>query len=158
VKVADERKSFKIEDAKLVFRNFEGKESQFNRKGDRNFCVILPDDVAAQMAVDGWNIRSLDPREEGDTATPYIQVAVNFDNRPPRIVLLTSTTRTSLDQNSVETLDWADIQTADLIGNGYEWTVNGKSGVKAYLQTLFVTIVEDELERKYAYYADAPED
>ena len=108
------------------------------------------------MAVDGWNIRTLDPREEGDTATPYIQVAVNFDNRPPRIVLLTSTTRTSLDKDSVETLDWADIQTADLIANGYEWTVNGKSGVKAYLQTLFVTIVEDELERKYSYYAAAP--
>lgn len=152
--MADERKSFKIEGAKLVFRNFEGKEGQYNRKGDRNFCVILPDDVASEMARDGWNIRSLDPREEGDAPTPYIQVAVNFDNRPPRVVMLTSTTRTQLDQDSVEVLDWADILNVDLIARGYEWNVNGKSGIKAYLQTLFVTIEEDDLERKYAVYED----
>lgn len=152
--MADERKSFKIEGARLIFRNFEGKETQYNRKGDRNFCVILPDDVAAAMEADGWNIRTLDPREEGDEATPYISVAVNFDNRPPRITLLTSTTRTQLDETSVETLDWADIKNADLIARGYEWTVNGKSGVKAYLQTLFVLIEEDDLERKYAVYGD----
>lgn len=156
--MADDRKSFKIEDARIVFRNFEGKEGQYNRKGDRNFCVILPDDVAVQMAADGWNIRHLDPREEGDPPTPYIQVAVNFDNRPPRIVLLTSTTRTQLEEGSVETLDWADIATADLIARGYEWTVNGKSGVKAYLQSLFVTIEEDDLEKKYSFYETRTDD
>lgn len=153
--MADDRKSFKIEDAKLLpgsFRNFEGREGPYNRKGDRSFCVVLPDDVAAAMELDGWNIRHLDPREEGDSPTPYIQVAVNFENRPPRIVLLTSTTRTQLDESSVETLDWADIATADFIARGYEWSVNGKTGVKAYLQSLFVTIEEDELDRKYAYY------
>jgi hypothetical protein len=154
--MADERKSFKIEGARLVFRNFEGKEGQFNRKGDRNFCVILPDADALAMASDGWNIRKFDAREEGDTPTPYIQIAVNFENRPPRVVMLTSTTRTQLDEDSIDVLDWADITNADLIARGYEWSVNGKTGVKAYLQTLFVTIEEDDLERKYAIYEDAP--
>ena len=150
--MASEAKTFMVEDATILFRNFSGKEGQYNREGDRNFAVILPPDVAEQMAADGWNVRQLDPREEGDEPTPYVQVSVNFNNRPPRVVLLTSTTRTQLDEASVEVLDWSDIKTADLIARGYEWSVNGKTGVKAYLQSLFVTIEEDALERKYAFY------
>lgn len=143
-------KQFMIEDGKLIFRNFEGKEGQYNRQGDRNFSVILPNDVAEKMAQDGWNVRYLPAREEGDEDTPYITVAVNFKNRPPRIVMLTSRARTNLDEASVEVLDWADIQKADLICNGYDWVVGDKSGTKAYLKSLFVTIEEDALERKYA--------
>lgn len=152
----DDAKTFMIEDARIIFRNFTGREDKYNREGDRNFAVVLPEDVAEQMSKDGWNVRYLDPREEGDEPTPYISVAVNFNNRPPRVVLLTSTTRTQLDERSVEVLDWSDIRTADLIARGYDWTVNGKSGTKAYLQSLFVTIEEDALERKYAVH-DVPE-
>lgn len=154
--MADDAKTFMIEDAKIIFRNFSGKEGQYNREGDRNFAVILPPDIAETMLKDGWNVRVLEAREEGDEDTPYVSVAVNFNNRPPRVVLLTSTTRTQLDENSVEILDWADIRTADLIARGYDWTVNGKTGTKAYLQSLFVTIEEDALERKYAIHENPP--
>ena len=93
---------------------------------------------------------ALASREEGEPDTPYIQVAVNFKNRPPRVVMITSTARTNLGEDSIEVLDWAEFATVDLICRGYEWDVNGKSGTKAYLQSLFVTIEEDALERKYA--------
>ena len=146
----DEAKTFMVEDARIIFRNFAGKEGQYNREGDRNFAVVLPEDVASEMLADGWNVRYLQPREDGDVPTPYISVAVNFTNQPPRVVLLTSTARSHLSEDTVEVLDWADIQKADLIARGYDWEVNGKSGTKAYLQSLFVTIEEDELERKYA--------
>jgi hypothetical protein len=145
-----------VEDAPIIFRNFAGKEGQYNREGDRNFAVILPEDIAKQMLEDGWNVRYLEAREEGDSDTPYISVAVNFNNRPPRVVLLTSTTRTQLDENSVDVLDWADIKTADLIARGYDWSVNGKTGTKAYLQSLFVTIEEDALEQKYSINENPP--
>jgi|SRR5580765_1247389 hypothetical protein len=148
--MADSAKTFMVEDAPIIFRNFAGKEGQYNREGDRNFAVILPNEIAVQMLNDGWNVRYLESREEGDEDTPYISVSVNFKNRPPRVVLLTSTSRTQLDEDSVEILDWADIQTADLIARGYDWDVNGKTGTKAYLQSLFVTIEEDALERKYS--------
>ncbi len=150
--MSDEAKTFMIEDARLIFRNFTGKEGQYNREGDRNFAVVLPPDVAEEMMKDGWNVRLLAAREEGDEDTPYIQVAVNFSNRPPRVVMITSNSRTNLDEGSVEVLDWADVRVADLIARGYEWNVNGKTGVKAYLQSLFVTIEEDALERKYDTY------
>lgn len=154
----DSAKTFMIEDARIIFRNFTGKEDKYNREGDRNFAVILPEDVADQMALDGWNVRHLEAREEGDDPVPYISVAVNFNNRPPRVVLLTATTRTQLDEKSVEVLDWSDIRTADLIARGYDWEVNGKSGTKAYLQSLYVTIEEDALERKYAAHEFQTED
>lgn len=152
----DDAKTFMVEDAPIIFRNFAGKEGQYNREGDRNFAVVLPREIAIQMQEDGWNVRYLEPREEGDDTTPYISIAVNFKNRPPRVVLLTSTTRTQLDEESVEVLDWADIQTADLIARGYDWSVNGKTGTKAYLQSLFVTIQEDALERKYSINENPP--
>lgn len=146
-----EANTFMIENAKIIFRNFEGKEGQYNRNGDRNFAVIIPDEKTAQnMLKDGWNVKYLQPREEGEEATPYIQVAVSYKNRPPRIIMMTSTARTVLTEDNVEILDWADIRSSDLICRAYEWDVNGKTGVKAYLQSLFVTIEEDYLERKYS--------
>jgi hypothetical protein len=152
--MADEAKTFMVEDARLVFRNFSGKEGQYNREGDRNFSVILDDETANLMLKDGWNVKYLASREEGEEDTPYIQVAVNFNNRPPRVVMITSTARTHLNEESVSVLDWADIKTCDLIARAYDWTVNGKSGTKAYLQSMFVTIEEDALERKYAVHEE----
>lgn len=152
----EEAKTFMVEDARLIFRNFSGKEGQYNREGDRNFSVILDPQTAEVMLKDGWNVKYLKAREDydGDEDTPYIQVAVSFKNRPPRVVMITTTGRTHLNEDMVGVLDWAEIQTCDLIARAYEWEVNGKTGIKAYLQSLFVTIEEDALERKYAIRGD----
>jgi hypothetical protein len=146
----DEEMKFMIEDAQLIFRNFSGKESQYNRAGNREFSVILDEQTAKQMKADGWHVRALDSREEGEPDTPYITIAVNFQNRPPRVIMLTSTSRTPLNEDSIEILDWTDIKQVDLIANPYHWTVGEKSGIKAYLKSMYVTIEEDELDRKYA--------
>ena len=148
--MANEQNTFMVEDARIIFRNFSGKEGQYNREGDRNFSVILDHDAASALAEDGWNVKYLPGREEGEEDTPYIPVSVKFDIRPPKIVMITSTARTVLNEDSVDVLDWADIRNVDLIARAYEWTVNGKSGIKAYLQSMYVTIEEDALERKYA--------
>lgn len=145
-----------MEDARIIFRNFQGKEGQYNREGDRNFCVLLDHKTADDMAADGWNIKTLKPREEGDEPQPYIQVSVNFKGRPPRIVMVTSRGRTDLGEDECEFLDWADIRSVDLIIRPYEWTVNGKTGIKAYLKSIFVTIEEDYLELKYAELDQVP--
>jgi hypothetical protein len=141
-----------MEGVRIIFRNFSGKEGQYNREGDRNFAVLIDDRVAEAMAADGWNIKTLRPRDEDEEENPqsYLPVSVNFKGRPPRVVLITSRGRTNLDEDSVEMLDWADIINVDLIVRPYEWTVNEKSGIKAYLQSIYVTIEEDALERKYS--------
>lgn len=143
-----------MEGVTIIFRNFEGKEGQYNRKGVRNFAVLLDDALANTMAEDGWNVKYLQPREEDeDDSTPqaYLPVEVAFDKgRPPHVVLVTSRGRTNLDENQVEMLDWADLLNVDLIVRPYHWDVNGKSGVKAYLKSLYATIEEDVLEQKYS--------
>lgn len=148
--MVDQAKTFMVEDARILFRNFSGETSQYNTKGERNFVVILDPDVAEVMRKDGWNIKLLSAMDEEEPGDPYIQVAIRFDVRPPRVTLITSTSRTQLDETTIGILDWADIMTVDLIARGYDWTVGDKSGTKAYLQTMFVTIQEDALERKYA--------
>ena len=144
-------KNLEIENARILFRNFEGKPSQFNAKGDRNFCVILDIDkeTADTFKADGWNIKQLRPREEGEEPEFYMQVKVNFNGRPPKVVKIKRGKPIELDEDSVSNLDDADIEHVDLIISPYKWNVNGKSGIKAYLKTGYFTIAEDRFESKY---------
>ena len=57
-------------------------------------------------------------------------------------------------QDSVKTLDWAEIEKADIAINPYEYDVQGRHGIKAYLKTMYVTIQEDDFEDRYY---DVPE-
>lgn len=150
---ADQNQTVLMEGVRLVFRNFTGKEGQYNREGDRNFGVILPDDVAEAMAADGWNVKWLKAREEeeDETDTPWLPVKVGYGKgRPPKIMLVTERGRTALDERTVDALDWADITNVDLIVRPYNYEVSGRSGISAYVQSMYVTIEEDALERKYA--------
>lgn len=144
-------KEFMVEDARIIFRNFGGAPTKFNPVGGkREFSVVLEPEVAEQMAADGWNVKTLAVRDEGDEETPFVTVTVNYGFKPPRVVLLSSAGRTNIDESSIEALDWVDIKTVDIIARGYDWEVNGKVGTKAYLKTMFMTIDEDALEMKYS--------
>ena len=138
-----------LEDVRIIFRNFAGQEGMYNRAGDRNFAVVLDSEMAHQLAEEGWNVKLLKPREEGDEPQPYLSVTVSYKQRPPLIKLITSTSQTELDEESVEMLDWVDIAQVDLVVRPYEWEVSGKTGIKAYLQSLYVWIIEDPLQLKY---------
>lgn len=139
-----------VENARIIFRNFSGRESQFNRAGNRNFCVVIDDkDLAADLAEDGWNVKMTNPNNEEYDSEFYIQCAVNFDNIPPSIWLVTNKNKTKLKEEDMDNLDYADFKNVDLIIRPYNWEVNGKTGVKAYVKTMYITIEEDQFADKY---------
>lgn len=143
-----------LEDVRIVFKNFEGREGMYNREGDRNFSVVIPShEMAEQMSADGWNIKFPKPLPDGTPSDrlPTMPVSISYKNRPPRIVMITSKGRTTLNEDELILLDWADIRSVDLLVNPYHWNVSGNTGIKAYAQSVFVTIEEDPLELKYQH-------
>lgn len=149
------KKFYDVPGTAIRWRNFEGKAGKFNAEGDRNFCLVIDPDSADALQAEGFNIRFLKPRDEGDDPVPYLPVKVAYGKgRPPKIVMMTKRGKTELDETSVSNLDWADIEKADIAINPYHYNVSGREGVKAYLKTMYVTIVEDEFEDRYY---DVPE-
>lgn len=143
-----------LEDVRIGFRNFEGREGPYNKKGERSFAVFLDQDTANAMAADGWNVKfpkdnheRVDPDEEA--RDPYIQVSVGFDAYPANVFLISNGNPTRLTVEEVAMLDWAEIENVDLVLRPYEWSVNRNSGIKAYLKSGYFTIVTDKFAAKY---------
>ena len=145
-----------MEGVRIILRNFAGRETQMNQEGDRNFGVILDEDVAAELYSLGLNVKRLKPREEdeGEEGTPWLPVKISWKNRPPLVYMITSRGRSRLDEDMIDLLDVADITNVDMIINPYNWEFAGKTGVKAYVESMYVTIEEDQLAKKYG---DIPE-
>lgn len=143
--------TYSFEDVRICYRNFSGKPSQFNREGDRNFCMVFNDSQQAlDMRAEGWNVKQFKPGDDGEEPPYYMQVKVKFGQYPPKIAMITSRGQTLLDEDTINMLDVAEIARVDLIVRPYTWNVRGDSGVTGYVKAMYVTIVEDEFERKYA--------
>ena len=140
-----------IDDARIIYRNFSGAPSKFNREGDRNFAVIIPDQEMADALIDeGWNIKIKPPRDEEDSPFMYLPVKVKFNERGPAIYLKTGNAMNRLDEESIDMLDNIDILGVDLDIRPYDWEVNGKEGRTAYLQSIHVTQDIDRFAARYA--------
>lgn len=128
-----------IDDARIIYRNFSGEGSKFNREGDRNFSVIIDDPaIADELIAQGWNVKIKEPREEGEDPFITLPVKVKFNERGPRVYLITGNKRNELDEESISILDNVDIISIDMDIRPYDWDVNGKSGRTAYLHSMRV--------------------
>ena len=144
------RNILQIDDARIIYRNFSGEASQFNRAGDRNFSVLIDDQqIADELINQGWNVKIKAAREEGDIPFMHLPVKVKFNDRGPSVYLVSGNNRVRLDEETIGMLDSIDILGVDLDVRPFDWEVNGKAGRAAYLQSICVTQDIDRFAQRF---------
>ena len=152
MKVEFTRGVLQIEDARLTYKNFRGEGSKYNREGDRNFAVIIPNDEIKDILVEaGWNVKIKEPRDGYEDPFMFLPVKIKFNNRGPAIYVLSGNNPPRrLNEDTIDMLDEIDIAGVNLDLRPYEWEVNGKQGITAYLQAMEVIQNLDRFGAKYA--------
>lgn len=143
--------NLRIENARLIFRNLEGRADRYNKAGKKTFGVVIEDEeTAEQLRRDGWNVKVRPPREEGDAPRYHIPVEARYDNYPPKIYIVTDKAKVLQDEENLRNLDYAELENVDLTLTPSVWTDDeGVQHVKAYLKNMYVTIEKDEFADKY---------
>lgn len=141
-----------IDDARIIFRNFEGKGGRYNREGDRNFAVVIPDQEVADALIEkGWNVKIKPPRDEDDSPFIFMSVKVKFNGRGPAVYLRSGSAEpVRLGEDEIGVLDNIDIASVDMDIRPYDWKDDyGESGRTAYLQAIHVTQNVDRFASRY---------
>lgn len=151
------RNTVQIDDARLLFRNFAGRGDKFNREGDRNFHVVIPDREFADALVNhkneygvGWNVKIKEARDENESDLITMKVKVKFTDRSPRVVLISNGKKVTLDEDSIGMLDHIDIERVDLDIRPYDDEFQGRAFRTAYLDVMYVTQKNDRFAERYA--------
>ena len=140
-----------IDDARIIYRNFAGAGSKYNREGDRNFAVVIPEkEMADALIAEGWNVTIKPPRDEDADPFMFLRIKVKFNDRSPNAYLQTGNKMNRLDEESIACLDDVDIISVDMDVRPYDWEVNGKAGRTAYLQSIKVIQEIDRFAARYA--------
>lgn len=139
-----DRGILEIDNAQLIYRNFEGVGSKYNREGDRNFAVRIPnEELAKELTSDRWNVKT--KRDADDDELYYLPVKVKFNGSStavyPEVYLVSGGNKIQIDETTVGRLDRIRIADCNLDIRPYDWEVNGKTGRSAYLHGM--EIVQD---------------
>lgn len=140
-----------IEDTKLIFRNFSGRPTKFNPNGGkRTVGVIIPtSQQAAMLKANGWNVKELAPREEGDDSIQYVNANIKYGIKPPHIVMVVNGRKADITEETVGTLDNADIISVDVVLNPYI-SAMGNGTITAYVKDMYVNVEPDVFANKYS--------
>ena len=134
-----------INDARILWPNFEGRGDRFNKQGDRNFTLIIPDQEIAEALMndkskygDGWNVK-IKQRDENEAPFMNMKVKVSFNGRGPNIYLVSGNKQVALNEDTVKCLDYIDIVSCDMDIRPYDGEMpNGQTFRTAYLSAMRV--------------------
>ena len=158
-----EKKELIFEDAEVLFPNFRGLPSEYNRAGDRNFNVVIrPSEYDPDMLQEeGWNVKVKTPKvNEGDSYY-FLPVAVSFHPEGsgleflnPKVHLVMGEKMIDIGEDEIGQLDTIDAKCIDIIvsaGKPYDKR-DGTEGVKAWLKEIYVVVDPNPLADKYRNY------
>ena len=140
-----------IEGAIIIWKNFSGERDKFN-PGKRGFSVVIDDTVMAdELRQEGWNVKDRPLQEGADDSEQEWTLPVKLNmNRYTQVWLIVGNHKTLLDEDTVSQLDVVDIVNCDISIRPYEWEMNGRTGITAYVDSMYVTIRENKFAKKYA--------
>ena len=140
-----------IEGAKKKKKNFSGERDKFN-PGKRGFSVVIDDSaMAEELRNEGWNVKDRPLPEGADPSEQEWTLPVKLNmNRYTQVWLIVGNHKTLLDENTVAQLDVVDIVNCDISIRPYEWEMGGRTGITAYVDSMYVTIRENKFAEKYA--------
>ena len=147
-----------IDDARIIWPNFEGRGDKYNQQGNRNFNLVIPNqDIADALMNDvneygaGWTVKMKAPREEGDDPLLYMNVKVKFNDRGPEVYLISGNNRVRLDKDTIKKLDNISIRSVNLDIRPYDDQGSFGPFRSAYLSSL--EVIQD-ISRFAARYAE----
>ena len=140
-----------IEGATIIWKNFSGERDKFN-PGKRGFSVVIDDSVMAdELKQEGWNIKERPLQEGADPSEQEWTLPVKLNmNRYTQVWLIVGNHKTLLNEDTVAQLDVVDIVNCDISIRPYEWEMSGRTGITAYVDSMYVTIRENKFAEKYA--------
>ena len=165
-----------ISHAQICFRNIAGKPTKFNAKGGvRDFAIVLDTYEDVQALIDmGFSVKYFNKKDENDPDVPFLKVKVNFNYdketgtklMSPHIYLIERDPsdpekiirKTLVTPLTAEIVDQAEIDYCDIVITPYPWEVNGRTGLAAYLEKMYVNLKIDEFESKYEVWNDPDEE
>ena len=147
-----------IPNAKFIFyTNFKGAAGPYNNEGERNFNVILEGDALRQAQEYGMNVKTTKPRDDREPVS-YIKVNIGYKYRAPIAMLINSHVKRSLTEQTIGLLDDCEYENVDIVIRPNRWRrPSGDSGVNAYLQAIYATVIEDPFATKYYDIPDSEE-
>lgn len=137
----------------IIYRNFSGRTSQFNKNGNMKFSIVIDPNMADRLAKEGWNIKRRPSKNDENEEFCTLEVRVRFDLSfaRPKIKQFTRGSSVNITEDNVGNFDNAEFETADVVLRQYLWsTPAGDSGVAAQLSEMYVRLNEGVLESKWA--------
>ena len=140
-----------IEGATIIWKNFSGERDKFN-PGKRGFSVVIDDSVMAdELKQEGWNVKERPLQEGADPSEQEWTLPVKLNmNRYTQVWLIVGNHKTLMNEDTVAQLDVVDIVNCDISIRPYEWEMSGRTGITAYVDSMYVTIRENKFAEKYA--------
>ena len=140
-----------IEGALIIWKNFSGERDKFN-PGKTGFSVVIDDAVMAdELKQEGWNVKERPLQEGADPSEQEWTLPVKLNmNRYTQVWLIVGNHKTLLNEDTVAQLDVVDIVNCDISIRPYEWEMSGRTGITAYVDSMYVTIRENKFAEKYA--------
>lgn len=134
-----------INEARILWPNFEGRGDRFNKQGDRNFHLVIPDQEIADALLndtnqygDGWNVK-IKRRDDGEAPFMHMMVKVKFNGRGPNVYLVSGNKQVRLNEDTIKCLDDIDILYADMDIRPYDGEMpTGQTFRSAYLSAMRV--------------------